>query len=84
VIGSIINISSVNARLPPPMVDYAAAKAALTNLGTSLAEELGPRGDYLLGGGRAKQIQGHVNNRRRGCRAAGATPTCAPAACSRA
>lgn len=43
--GVIINISSLNARRPqPPAVDYAAAKAALTNLSKELAEEVGPRG----------------------------------------
>ncbi|GAA4982258.1 SDR family NAD(P)-dependent oxidoreductase [Actinopolymorpha pittospori] len=42
---SIINISSVNARLPFPMVvDYSAAKAGLSNLGKSLSEEFAPRG----------------------------------------
>jgi NAD(P)-dependent dehydrogenase (short-subunit alcohol dehydrogenase family) len=40
---SIVNISSLNARLPAGMIaPYSAAKAALTNLGTALAEELGP------------------------------------------
>ncbi len=43
--GSIINISSINARLPqPPVIDYAASKAAMTNLGKALAEEFGPQG----------------------------------------
>lgn len=43
--GSIITISSINARLPQaPVTDYAAAKAALTNLGKALAEEFGPQG----------------------------------------
>lgn len=43
--GVIVNISSINARTPqPPVVDYAAAKAALTNLSVGLAQELGPRG----------------------------------------
>ena len=43
--GSIVNVSSINARVPqPPVVDYAAAKAALTNLSKTLAEELGPQG----------------------------------------
>jgi NAD(P)-dependent dehydrogenase (short-subunit alcohol dehydrogenase family) len=41
--GSIVNISSLNARLPAGMIaPYSAAKAALTNLGTMLAEELAP------------------------------------------
>jgi putative oxidoreductase len=43
--GTIVNIGSIAARVPqPPVVDYAAAKAALVNLGRSLAEELGPHG----------------------------------------
>ncbi|WP_028934567.1 SDR family NAD(P)-dependent oxidoreductase [Pseudonocardia spinosispora] len=43
--GHIINIGSVNARIPAsPLVDYSAAKAALANLGKALAEEFGPRG----------------------------------------
>ncbi|BDH12373.1 oxidoreductase [Streptomyces hygroscopicus] len=43
--GAIINISSVNARLPFPMVvDYSAAKAALSNLTKALSEEFAPRG----------------------------------------
>ncbi|MGW7379197.1 SDR family NAD(P)-dependent oxidoreductase [Streptomyces sp. NPDC054794] len=42
---SIVNISSINARLPFPMVvDYSAAKAALTSLTKSLSEEFAPRG----------------------------------------
>lgn len=40
---AIVNISSLNARLPVGMVaPYSAAKAALTNLGTALSEELAP------------------------------------------
>jgi putative oxidoreductase len=43
--GTIVNVSSVTARLPePPVVDYSAAKAALSNVSKVLAEELGPRG----------------------------------------
>lgn len=43
--GVIINVSSINARLPFPMVgDYSAAKAALANLTKSLSEEFAPRG----------------------------------------
>ncbi|MPY30217.1 SDR family oxidoreductase [Streptomyces adustus] len=43
--GAIVNISSINARLPFPMVvDYSAAKAALTNLNKSLSEEFAPQG----------------------------------------
>jgi NAD(P)-dependent dehydrogenase (short-subunit alcohol dehydrogenase family) len=43
--GAIINISSINARLPFPMVvDYSAAKAAMANLTKTLSEEFAPRG----------------------------------------
>ncbi|MEO3974981.1 oxidoreductase [Streptomyces sp. CAU 1734] len=43
--GSIVNVSSVSARQPSPgPVAYSAAKAALTALGKSLAEEFGPLG----------------------------------------
>ncbi|MFE2092396.1 SDR family NAD(P)-dependent oxidoreductase [Streptomyces sp. NPDC059460] len=42
---SVINISSINARLPfPAVVDYSAAKAGLTSLTKSLSEEFAPRG----------------------------------------
>lgn len=40
---AIVNISSMNARLPSGMIaPYSAAKAALTNFGTALSEELAP------------------------------------------
>ncbi|MEU6867495.1 oxidoreductase [Streptomyces sp. NPDC046876] len=43
--GAIVNISSLNARMPFPMVvDYSAAKAALTSLTKALSEEFAPRG----------------------------------------
>ena len=43
--GVIINISSLNARVPNPLVvAYGAAKAAMTNLSKALSEEFGPRG----------------------------------------
>ncbi|MFE5240741.1 MULTISPECIES: SDR family NAD(P)-dependent oxidoreductase [unclassified Streptomyces] len=43
--GSIVNVSSINSRLPAAgPVAYSAAKAALTALGKSLAEEFGPQG----------------------------------------
>jgi len=63
--GSIVTISSVNAALPDPLViDYSAAKAALSNFCKSLSKEVGPQGirvntvspgpvatDLWLGGG---------------------------------
>jgi NAD(P)-dependent dehydrogenase (short-subunit alcohol dehydrogenase family) len=43
--GSMITISSVNAYLPDPLViDYSAAKAALSNFSKSLSKEVGPGG----------------------------------------
>jgi NAD(P)-dependent dehydrogenase (short-subunit alcohol dehydrogenase family) len=43
--GVIVNIGSLNARLPDPAVlDYSAAKAALVNVAKSLSKEFGPRG----------------------------------------
>ena len=43
--GTVVNISSINARLPFPMVvDYSAAKAALANFTKALSEEFAPRG----------------------------------------
>jgi NAD(P)-dependent dehydrogenase (short-subunit alcohol dehydrogenase family) len=43
--GTIVNVSSVNAFLPDPtVIDYSAAKAALTNFAKSLSKEFGPRG----------------------------------------
>lgn len=43
--GSIVTISSVNAFLPDPaIIDYTAAKAALTNFSKALSKELGPQG----------------------------------------
>ncbi|MFL5299683.1 MAG: oxidoreductase [Anaeromyxobacteraceae bacterium] len=43
--GAIVTVSSVNAFLPDPLVlDYCAAKAALTNFSKSLSKEVGPRG----------------------------------------
>src|SRR5260221_2691486 len=43
--GSIVTISSVNAMLPDPLViDYSAAKAALTNFCKALSKETGPHG----------------------------------------
>ncbi|MEV4336898.1 oxidoreductase [Streptomyces sp. NPDC049590] len=43
--GSIVNVSSINSRLPAAgPVAYSAAKAALAALGKSLAEEFGPQG----------------------------------------
>lgn len=43
--GTIVTISSVNAFLPDPaVIDYCAAKAALTNFGKALSKEVGPKG----------------------------------------
>jgi NAD(P)-dependent dehydrogenase (short-subunit alcohol dehydrogenase family) len=43
--GTIVNISSINARVPAPgPVGYSEAKAALTAFGKRLSEEFGPRG----------------------------------------
>ncbi|HET9256399.1 MAG TPA: oxidoreductase [Pseudonocardiaceae bacterium] len=43
--GSIVTISSVNAFLPDPgIIDYCAAKAAVTNFSKSLSKEVGPHG----------------------------------------
>jgi NAD(P)-dependent dehydrogenase (short-subunit alcohol dehydrogenase family) len=43
--GAIVNIGSVNARLPDPLVlDYSAAKAAAGSMAKSLSKELGPHG----------------------------------------
>ncbi|MFG3061095.1 SDR family NAD(P)-dependent oxidoreductase [Streptomyces sp. NPDC048231] len=43
--GRIVTVSSVNARLPDPLViDYGAAKAALTNFCKALSKEVGSRG----------------------------------------
>jgi NAD(P)-dependent dehydrogenase (short-subunit alcohol dehydrogenase family) len=43
--GSIVTISSVNSFLPDPgIIDYTAAKAALTNFSKALSKEVGPRG----------------------------------------
>ena len=43
--GTIVTISSVNAFLPDaPIMDYTAAKAALTNFSKALSKEVGPKG----------------------------------------
>ncbi|PZG30336.1 3-oxoacyl-ACP reductase [Spongiactinospora gelatinilytica] len=43
--GSIVNVSSANARQPSQInVDYGAAKAAMNNLTKALSEEFGPQG----------------------------------------
>ncbi|NMO89502.1 SDR family oxidoreductase [Actinomycetospora sp. TBRC 11914] len=69
---AVVTVSSVNASLPDPLVvDYSAAKAALTNCGKSLSKEFGPRGvrvttvspgpvatDLWLGGGGVAEVVG--------------------------
>jgi NAD(P)-dependent dehydrogenase (short-subunit alcohol dehydrogenase family) len=43
--GNVINVSSINARMPAPILtDYSASKAALTNLSKALSEEFAPQG----------------------------------------
>jgi NAD(P)-dependent dehydrogenase (short-subunit alcohol dehydrogenase family) len=43
--GAIVNVGSLNARLPDPaVIDYSAAKAALVNFAKSLSKEFGARG----------------------------------------
>jgi NAD(P)-dependent dehydrogenase (short-subunit alcohol dehydrogenase family) len=43
--GRIVTVSSVNARLPDPLViDYSAAKGALTNFCKALSKQVGPQG----------------------------------------
>ncbi|MEV7319805.1 SDR family NAD(P)-dependent oxidoreductase [Streptomyces sp. NPDC093970] len=43
--GRIVTVSSVNGRLPDPLViDYSAAKAALTNFCKALSKQVGPQG----------------------------------------
>jgi NAD(P)-dependent dehydrogenase (short-subunit alcohol dehydrogenase family) len=43
--GSVVTVSSVNAFLPDPLViDYSAAKAALSNFCKSLSKQVGPQG----------------------------------------
>lgn len=43
--GAIVNVASLNARLPDPVVvDYSAAKAALVNVAKSVSKEFGGRG----------------------------------------
>ncbi|WP_028050837.1 SDR family NAD(P)-dependent oxidoreductase [Cellulomonas sp. URHD0024] len=72
---SIVTISSVNAALPDPaVIDYSAAKAALTNFSKSLSREVAPLGVrvntispgpvatdlWLGGGGVAETIAAHA------------------------
>lgn len=43
--GRIVTVSSINARLPDPLViDYSAAKAALSNFCKALSKQVGPQG----------------------------------------
>ena len=73
--GAIVNIGSVNARLPDPLVlDYSAAKAAAGSMAKSLSKELGPHGirvnsvdpgpvatDLWLGKGGVAEVVGGAN-----------------------
>ena len=73
--GAIVNIGSVNARLPDPLVlDYSAAKGAAGNMAKSLSKELGPHGirvntvdpgpvatDLWLGAGGVAEVVGGAN-----------------------
>jgi len=73
--GAIVNVSSVNARLPDPLViDYSASKAALANFSKSLSNEVGRHGirindvapgpvrtDLWLGSGGVAQTVGAAN-----------------------
>ena len=89
---NIVTISSVNAFLPDPaVIDYSAAKAALTNLCKSLSKEFGPqvrvntispgpvRTDLWLGDTRRRSDRGpghrHQRRRRRRSSQAAAAPT---------
>ncbi|WP_344756570.1 SDR family NAD(P)-dependent oxidoreductase [Gryllotalpicola koreensis] len=47
--GAIVNVSSVNAKLPDPLViDYSAAKAGLANFSKSLSKEVGQHGIRIV------------------------------------
>jgi NAD(P)-dependent dehydrogenase (short-subunit alcohol dehydrogenase family) len=73
--GAIVNIGSLNARLPDPLVlDYAAAKGASANMAKSLSKEVGPHGirvnnvdpgpvatDLWLGAGGVAEVVGGAN-----------------------
>jgi NAD(P)-dependent dehydrogenase (short-subunit alcohol dehydrogenase family) len=75
--GSIVTTSSVNAFLPDPgVIDYSAAKAALTNFSKALSKEVGARGvrlntvspgpvatDLWLGSGGVAAAVGHATGR---------------------
>lgn len=56
--GVIVNIGSVNAFFEPDagVLDYGAAKAALTNVAQSLAQEFGPQGIRVIDGGLTKTV----------------------------
>jgi NAD(P)-dependent dehydrogenase (short-subunit alcohol dehydrogenase family) len=76
--GSIVNVASLNARLPDPLVvDYSAAKAALVNVAKSVSKEFGGRGirvnnvdpgpvatDLWLGAGGVAQTVGAAGGQR--------------------
>src|SRR6476469_6312960 len=75
--GSIVTTSSVNAFVPDPgVIDYSAAKAALTNFSKALSKEVGARGvrlntvspgpvatDLWLGSGGVAAAVGHATGR---------------------
>src|SRR3954462_422092 len=79
--GAIVNIASVNAFFQPDgaTVDYGAAKAAVVNLTTSLAQELGPAGIPGPAGARAPAAGPGPGEPHRAPGDRGAGPPVAPA-----
>ena len=67
--GSIVTTSSVNAFLPDPaVIDYGAAKAALSNFCKAISKEFGPRGIRVNTISPGPRRHGLVARRRRRCR----------------